>query len=198
MWVRALALALVLFTPAQAAAEWQIKPFLGVTFGGGTTFLDVEQAVGKPNIAFGVTAVVLGDVIGIEGDWSHLPGFLNGDRRLVLRSRVRTLTGNIVVAWPRRLAEYTLRPYFVAGTGAVQVRWDDNPLVSSLSVESTLPAIDVGGGVTGFISDRFGLSWDVRHFRGIGSEPKQPGSTNRAADERLSFWRANMSVAIRY
>jgi hypothetical protein len=47
-------------------------------------------------------------------------------------------------------------------------------------------------GVTGFLSDRFGVSWDVRRFRSVGGQ--DPGSDG----PRLSFWRANMALAIRY
>ena len=54
-----LAVALLLAGPVRAGAEWHIKPFVGLTFGGGTTFPDVEEAVGKPNGVFGATVVLL-------------------------------------------------------------------------------------------------------------------------------------------
>ena len=34
-----------------------------------------------------------------------------------------------------------------------------------------LPAIDVGGGVTGFVTNRVGVSWDVRYFRSVAGQP---------------------------
>ena len=46
-----LALAILVASPRAAVAEWQIKPFFGVTFGGSTTFVDPEQAVGDKNFA---------------------------------------------------------------------------------------------------------------------------------------------------
>ncbi len=55
-----------------------------------------------------------------------------------------------------------------------------------------LPAIDLGGGVTGFLSDRIGVSWDVRHFRSVGGKTRGL-SFGR---EQLSFWRANMALVI--
>ena len=183
---------LVAATP-QASAEWQIKPFVGVTFGGGTTFVDLEQAAGHPNPAMGVSGMLLGDVFGVEADFGHAPGFFQrGDQHLVLDSSATTLTGNIVVALPRRLAEYTLRPYFVGGAGVMAVHIDDalgNPFISR-----SLQAMDLGGGVTGFLTHRVGVSWDVRYFRSIDRTFESGLSFG---SEQLSFWRANMAVVIR-
>src|SRR5438105_765782 len=107
-----LAVVLLACSAAPAAAEWQIKPFVGVTGGGETTLVDLEKAAGSPRFAFGVSGVLLGDVFGIESDLSRTPGFFQrGDQQLVVQSSVTTLTGNIVVAFPRHLTEYTLRPY---------------------------------------------------------------------------------------
>ena len=187
------ALALLLVGAPRASAEWQIRPFVGVTFGGGTTFIDLEQAAGHPNPAIGVSGVLLGDVFGIEADFGHAPGFFErGDQKKVLDTSATTLTGNIVVALPRRLVEYTLRPYFVGGAGVMAVRIDDargNPFFSR-----SLQAMDLGGGVTGFLTNRIGVSWDVRYFRSIDRTFESGLSFG---SEQLSFWRANMAVAIR-
>jgi hypothetical protein len=185
--------------PAPAAAEWHIKPFAGLTFGGSTTFLDSELAAGEPNALVGVSGAFLGDIVGIEVDLGHGPGFFdsgNPDRdHLVLSSRVTTLTGNIVIALPRRLAEYTLRPYFVGGVGLMQVRIERSRTEELLNVASNLGAIDLGGGVTGFLTDRLGLGWELRHVRSVGGDEGQGLSIG---PEKLSFWRASMTLVIRY
>lgn len=187
------ALALLLVA-ARASAERQIKPFLGVTFGGGTTIVDLEHASGKPNGAVGVSAVLLGDLIGVDADFGYAPGFFqSGPMQLVLRSSVMTLTGNIVLALPRRLTEYTLRPYVVGGGGIIRARTENS--LSVLQVASTLPAMDLGGGVTGFVTDQIGLNWEVRHFRSVG---KGQDSGLSFGGEQLSFWRASMAFAVRY
>lgn len=193
MRIVVLALALLLLRPAPARAEWQLRPFLGVTFGGGTTLFDLERAAGHPNLVIGFNSVLLGELIGIDADVGYGPGFFqSGGQHLVTRSSVTTLTGNVVIALPRRLTEFTLRPYFVVGAGFVQARINDSSKV--LSVSSTLPAVDLGGGVTGFLSDRIGVSWDVRHFRSFGGKARGL-SFGR---EQLSFWRANMALVFRY
>ena len=81
MRVRYLALVLLLTHPAAAAAEWHIKPFLGLTFGGNTTFVDVEKAVGKPNPVFGLTGVWLGNILGVGADLRLCAGIFSARER---------------------------------------------------------------------------------------------------------------------
>src|ERR1700692_588496 len=110
------ALALMLLVPTRAAAEWQIKPFLGVVFGGQTTLVDPENAAGHPHAVLGITGMWLGDVIGGDAEVGFVQGFFqSGGQGLVAGSSAVTLTGNLVVALPRRLTQYTLRPYVVGG-----------------------------------------------------------------------------------
>jgi hypothetical protein len=185
-----------LLPPSAASAEWQVKPFLGVTFGGGTTLLDPEMAVGSPNVGFGVNASLVGDTLGVEADLGYAPGFFQtGDRQqpLVVSSSATTLTANVLIAVPRHLTQYTLRPYFVGGGGLMHAGFED---FFGLTVTSTLPAMDVGGGVTGFLTNRFGLNWDVRYFRSLGG--KDAGIGVSIGPEELSFWRAQMALAIRF
>ena len=192
-----LALVLLAAVPGRASAEWQLKPFLGVAFGGGTSFVDLEEASGHPNLAVGISGMLLGDMFGIEVDLGDSPGFFQyGDRLLplVVKSRATTLTGNVVVTLPRRITEYSLRPYFAGGAGFMHARIDD--FLAVLRVTSTLPAMDVGGGVTGFLTKRLGLNWDVRYFRTVGGTDEGRGFS--FGPEQLSFWRANMGLAIRY
>ena len=193
-----LALVWLAIAPGRASAEWQLKPFLGATFGGGTTFVDLEEASGHPNLAVGIGGVLLGDVIGVEVDLGRAPGFFQyGDRPLplVVKSSATTLTGNVVVALPRRIAEFTLRPYFAGGAGLMHVRIDD--FLGVFNVATTLPAMDVGGGVTGFLTNWLGVNWDVRYFRSMGG-PDERRAGISLGPEQLSFWRANMGLAIRY
>lgn len=186
---------LLLMSVRTYAADRQIRPFIGATFGGGTTFVDPEDAVGKANLAIGASAVFLGEVFGTEVDIADAPGFFeSGDKHLVILSRVTTISGNVIVAAPHRLTEYSLRPYFVGGAGLMRVR--TTTAFSVFDVSSVIPVLDVGAGVIGFLTNRIGVCWDVRRFQSVGSNTGNVGLS--FGDEHLSFWRATMSVAIRY
>jgi hypothetical protein len=191
---------LLLHTPP-ASAEWQIKPFAGVTYGGDSTFLFVGPNALAPNpnhphFAYGVSGLFIGEIFGIEADFSHTPGFFQSSSPSlgvdVVDSGVYTLMGNLVVAMPRHLTQYTLRPYLVGGAGLMHVAFDTTR--NALQVSESFQAMDLGAGVTGFVTHRVGVSWDVRYFRSI-ERTIQNGASLGA--ERLSFWRASMAVAIR-
>jgi hypothetical protein len=175
------------------AADRQIQPFIAVSLGARTTFALLDTAVQKPNVVFGARALVLGEIIGVEADVGHAPGFFQSANNLVLHSRVTTVSGNIVVAMPRRLTEYTLRPFFVGGGGVMVARAED--FLGILPVSDTLPAIDVGGGVSGFVTARVGVAWDLRYFRSVAGNDQ---SGESPFGQRLSFWRASMALALRY
>jgi hypothetical protein len=185
----------VLSTPSRAmAGERQIRPFVGVTFDGDTTLVDVEHAVGKSHGLIGVSGAWLGEIFGIEADVAHAPGFFQaGDRGLVLGSRVTTLMGNVVVAAPARKTQYGLRPYFVGGAGLMWIHI--NSTFGVFQIAETFAAIDVGGGVYGYLSNRVGIGWDVRRISTISKAEESGISFDR---KDMSFWRASMALVIRY
>src|SRR5712692_1805798 len=190
-----LAAGLLLMSARSYAADRQIRPFIGATFGGGTTFVDPEKAVGEANFAIGVGALFLGEVFGTEVDIADAPGFFESDdKHLVRGSRVTTISGNVVVAAPRRLTEYSLRPYFVGGGGLMRVKTTTQ--FNVFDVSSVIPQIDVGVGAVGFLTNRIGVCWEIRRFQSVGNTTGNLGLS--FGDERLSFWRAIMAVAIRY
>jgi hypothetical protein len=192
-----LTLALLAPSSARASTEWQIRPYAGVTFAGVTTLgnLGLAGGPGHPHVVAGISGALLGDVIGIEADFGHVPSFFGpGALHLVSQSGVTTFTGNVVIGIPRHMTTYTLRPYAVGGFGLVHASIDD--LNNLFPVRKTLPAVDLGGGATGFLSNRIGLNWELRYFRSVG------GSVDPLAisplPEQLSFWRASMALVVRY
>ncbi len=198
-----LAVALWALAPAAAAAEWQVRPFIGFTFGGETTFVDPEKAIGTKNAVIGVSGGWLGEIFGLEADWGRAPGFFQTDapppngaisEPVVLTSAVTTLTGHVVIALPARMAGYGLRPYFSGGAGLMHI--DTVGQLQILDVHRTLPTLSLGGGVTGFLSNRVGLNWEVRRLSTMRGEGETVG--NSLGREQLSFWRATMAVALRY
>src|SRR5216117_1960155 len=72
---------------ARAGTEWQVRPFIGLTFGGSTTLVDLEHAAGKANAAVGISGSLMGDVFGVEFDVAHAPGFFeSGGKHFVSNS----------------------------------------------------------------------------------------------------------------
>jgi len=190
-----LAAGLLLLSARGHAADRQIRPFVGATFGGGTTFVDPEDASGKLNPALGVGAVFLGELFGAEIDVFEAPGFFeSGDRALVRSSRVTAFTGNVIVAAPHRATEYTLRPYLVGGGGLMRVR--TTTAFNVFDVATVIPAVDVGVGAVAFVTNRVGVSWELRRFQSVGANPA--GSGLSFGEQHLSFWRAAMAAVIRY
>jgi hypothetical protein len=192
--MRWLAVICFVLLPLPAAAEWQIKPFFGIAFGGSTSFVDYENAAGRKHFVAGVGALLLGEVLGLEADVARAPGFFQNSGQFVSGSSATTLTGNIVVAMPKGVSQYTLRPYFVAGAGIIRAQIDGG--FGTLHVASTLPAMDIGGGATGFLNDRVGLNWELRRFRSFKGKGQLAGSS--FSKEQAAFWRATMAVAFRY
>jgi hypothetical protein len=189
VWV--LAAAILWLTANNASAEVQLKPFFGVKYGGTTTLALVGQVSGNAKVCIGANALWLGEVLGIEADVAHVPGFFD-EAGLIATSGVTTYTGNVVIAMPRRMTRYTLRPYFVAGTGLMRAHFE-TPL-QALVVDSHFAVIDIGGGATGFFTERVGVNWDIRHFGSVGGQNR--GLSIGA--EQLSFWRATAAVVIRF
>ena len=197
-WASAVALALVLLTSPVAAAEKQIRVFVGLTFAGNTTFVDFEQAAGGPNRLMGVQAAAIGEVVGIEADVGWSPGYFQSGKQdppLVNHSGVATVSGNVIIAMPRRLTEYSLRPYAVAGLGLMHIR-QDHPF-GVLQMRENLPALTLGGGAIGFLSRNVGVAWDVRRLSTVKSSQEVTGIT-AFGPGHLSFWRATMALVLRY
>jgi hypothetical protein len=183
-----------------------VRPFIGFTFGGATTFVDPEKAIETQNAVVGVSGGWLGEIFGLEVDFGRAPGFFQrgGTQAIsaiaalsepeVLTSAVTTLTGNVVIALPARLAGYGLRPYFSGGVGLMHI--DTVGQLRIVDLHRTLPTLSLGGGVTGFLTNRVGLNWDVRRLNTLRGEGETLGSS--LGREQLSFWRATMAVALRY
>lgn len=189
------ALLLLCASPAQAHADWLITPFIGTSFGAETTFLVFDAGAGR-KLMFGGSVALLGSgILGVEADVGHIPGFFQGDdpRGLVLSSRVTTVSGNVIVAAPLAVTRESLRPYVAVGLGLLQARTRN--AADLFPVDRNLLGLTLGGGALGFVTDRTGLRFDVRHIRAV-SGPENP--FERPGTSRLRFWRATAGVTIRY
>jgi hypothetical protein len=192
LWVT---LGLLVLLPGPVQAERYVRGLLGVAFGGRTTFVDLEDAARAPHAAVGVGALWVGELLGVEVEASRVLGFFQrGSRTLVTGSAVGTVSGSLVVAYPRHLAQYALRPYAVGGAAWLRVRLDD--VAGVFRLRRNRPAIVVGGGATGFVTNRVGLNWDVRYVRMVPAREEESGVS--FGPPRLRFWRGSMAVAVRY
>lgn len=186
---------LLLAPPADAHADWLITPFLGTSFGGETTFLIFEEGAGR-KMALGAAVALLGNgILGLEADVGHTPRFFEGNDPLglVLTSRVTTLSGNVIIAAPLALTRESLRPYLVSGLGLMQAR--TKHAAGVFPVEQDLLGLTIGAGAIGFVTERTGLRFDIRHIKAISGED---GPFARPGVSRLSFWRVTAGLVIRY
>jgi outer membrane protein with beta-barrel domain len=194
-------LALLLLSWVDSAyAEWQFRPAIGVNVAQSTT-LGISQAGGSiGRVSWGGNTSLIGNILGVEADFSRRSGFFPAAKQqgagIVRSSSVTTFTGNVVLTLPSRLVEYTLRPYFVGGIGLMAVRVDYQQ-VDAFDTSLNMKTTDLGGGVTGFLTKRVGLNWDLRRFSSFGGGPELSLARSTGSPQ-LSFWRAQMALAIRY
>ena len=194
--LRRLSVALLLLCApsTQAHADWLFSPFIGTSFGAETSFLVFDEGAGR-KLTFGGSVALIGSgILGIEADIGHTPGFFQGNDPigLVLSSRVTTLSGNVMVAAPLAVTRESLRPYVVAGLGLMQARTKN--AADLFPVDRNLLGLTIGGGALGFLTERTGVRFDLRHIRAVSgtTNPFVPGVA------RLRFWRATAGVTIRY
>jgi len=78
----------------------------------------------------------------------------------------------------------------------MRIRKED--VLDVFTVSNVVPAIDFGAGVVGFLTNRFGIGWDVRRYQSVGNPTIDVAlTTTPDGRERLSYWRAQMLVALR-
>ena len=198
-WRVSLIAALSCLVPSAARAQTDLLliPFVGAKLAGHTNIVDPgspQEPAGATKSTFGMSGALLGDgFVGLEADFEHTAHFFErGTRGLIAQSNVTTLTGNLIVAVPRRVTQDSLRPYLVSGVGLMHAYIQTQANV--FNTNSNLLGLDVGGGVIGFISPRAGVRFELRHFKNLSKDDAAItfGST------RLSFWRLTAGLVLRY
>ena len=159
--IRALvALAVALALPAPASAEWLLTPIVGTTVRTATGFVDLDNTAADRHPVFGVSVTGLSSgVFGVEAEATIVPSVFTG-HDLVDSSRVLTAGASLVLAVPRRLLR--VRPYAVIGADLVRTTSADAGL---LPVDSTLPALHLGGGVWVPVARRVAIRAEVTFMR---------------------------------
>lgn len=186
-----------------AAAEWHFTPFVGITFGGNSTFFGAENRetqrkfFGRNDLVTGGTVSWMGrGLLGIEGTFVYVPGILDPDpEREVLFTASDSIAamGNVVLTTPRAWNEHGLRPFVSGGFGLLHLTLET--LQDALPVRRNVLGYNVGGGAIGFISDRTGVRLEARRFSHVKSGEQSGVSFDR---ETMSYWTATVGVVFRY
>jgi hypothetical protein len=181
-------------SPRETRADFLFMPFIGGTFARETLFnIGVEQGEGSTHVIFGGSASWLSaGILGVEGEFAYAPGFFEVDNPLtdVLGSNLFTLSGNVIVAVPLSVSEYSLRPYAIGGVGLIH---SGISYVLQSPVDDNSLGFNVGGGAIGFLTRRTGVRFELRHFRTFAREPSDFGDVG----PRVGFWRFTVGVVIR-
>jgi len=198
-----LALMVFVAAPAKASADWLFTPFFGMNWGGTAEFTDFggdfeDEFEQKMN--FGASLSWMGaGAFGFEVDFGYSPNFFQnttGDDDFEFGdSNVTTLMANLKVGVP--FGGQTgggIRPYASGGLGLIKSRIDDPDDLFELN--STDWGFNVGGGVTGFFTDNFGLQGDVRYFRSL--QDNEPDDEFDLALGSFNFWRGTVGLVFRF
>lgn len=191
IFLAACSLVCVIAPARPACAEWLLTPFTGVTARASTGFFDPDDAARRTKIAAGIAVSKAWRRVALEVEIGIIPGFFSGGDAdaLITSSRLLTMTASAVAPLPRL---GPVRPYGVAGLGAVRVSMRDAADV--FPVAEWQPVLDIGGGAMVPISRRIGAGIDARYFwsrRGDGSE-----SSIGFGNTYVQFWRISARMTI--
>lgn len=187
----ALIVAMLVWMPSSASAQWTVSPFAGVNLGSQHGFVDLDNAAGRVQPTFGVAAGRdLGDAWSVEFEFATSPRFLKGDSGLVDSGRVDTFFANARRRFGAPASRF--QPYVAAGIGTARVSLAD--ALHAFTATSTLIAANVGGGTLVATGTKLRLFGDVRYIR------SQYGDAGAASvgEEYVSFWRASGGAQLRF
>ena len=193
-----LACLVLLAAPAPARADFFVVPFLGMKFGGSTSIIDLELAAGKKKLVLGAAALKIDQrLIGYEVEFGNVTGYFSNEDEALQRPLMKTgsyvsdLTGSVVLSLPPRFTGGGLRPYAVVGGGLIHAEAED--YFEIFQVRRTMPAITLGGGATGLITNNVGVRFDVRHLRSLSKDDPSIGGIGR----RIAYWRLTLGLLLR-
>jgi hypothetical protein len=195
--------AIVIAAPRHAAADWHLTPFVGLTFKGGTTLFELEDAAHLTHWNFGAAATMIGrSPFGAEAFFVYTPGFFSRDQPLVgvtpgfarvKSSRSYALMGNAVLAAPLSWNEYGLRPFVSGGLGLLHATMIDEGDIGTFKRD--MAAYNIGGGAVGFVTNRTGLRFDLRYIHSLKREADLLSTSGK---RELHYWTASVGVVLKY
>lgn len=187
----ALIVALLVWMPGSASAQWTVRPLAGVNLGSQHGFVDLDNAAGHLQPTFGVAAGRdLSDRWSVELEFATSPRFLKGDSGLVDTGRVDTFFANANRRFGTPASRF--QPYVAAGIGTARVTLKD--VLNAFSATSSLIAANIGGGTVVATGTKLRLIGDVRYVR------SQYGDVGAASvgEEYVTFWRVSGGALLRF
>jgi hypothetical protein len=191
-WAAVWICALITIMPAEANAEWLVRPFFGAALSPRHGFVDLEQTSGDSTLVWGAAAGWQPRAIGVELELSVLPGFFDGSDDLVVSGDVMAVVGNVRWQLPKPHVSSRLRAYVAGGAGIVRIRLEDK--LDAFSSKTSLAAANAGGGVLVRLRPRLDVNADVRYFR------TQFGEVDRAgfSEQFVSLTRLTGGLVLRF
>jgi hypothetical protein len=184
--------ALLALVPAEATADWIVRPFFGVALSPRDGFVDLEQTSGDSKMVWGAAAGWQPRTIGVECELSVLPGFFDGPGDLVIGGNVTTVMANVMWQLPRPHESSRLRAYVAGGAGIVHIRLED--ALDAFSSTTSLAAGSAGGGVFVRLRPRLDINADVRFFKTRFGNLDPSGFS----EQFVSFTRLTAGVMFRF
>ena len=194
------------FAPPKASADWLLTPWVGYNFGGAATFNDslgdFEDEFEKRG-SFGASLAWMGaGIVGFEVDFGWAPNFFQpteGDDNFEYGdSNLTTLMGNVILGVPiGGQSGLGIRPYVAGGIGLMRSR-ADSPQDFLGELDRNDLGFNVGGGVTGFFTDRIGIRGDIRYFRQLRDAEPDENDVLDVTVGSLHFWRGSVGVVFRF
>ena len=197
-----LACVLLLAAPATARADFFVVPFLGMKFGGSTSIVDLELASAKKKLVLGVAGMKIdARMIGYEVEFGNVTGYFSNEEVAMERPLMKTgsyvsdLTGSVVLSLPPGATRGGLRPYVVLGGGLIHAEAED--VFEIFQVRRTMPAIVLGGGATGLITNNVGVRFDLRYLRSLSRHDPSIGGSGQSVGQRIDYWRFTLGLLLR-
>ncbi|MGH9383071.1 MAG: outer membrane protein [Vicinamibacterales bacterium] len=156
----ALTLGLVGGVARPASAQVFLSPIVGYNFGGDSGCPSISNCQDK-NLNVGIAFGNYGTLFGTEMEFAYAKDFF-GDVA-AYESSVVTLMANLLLSPDVG----RIKPYALIGAGLIKSNVEFGALSAFSSRDLNTVAWDLGGGVVGAISDRFGVRVDIRFIKAL-------------------------------
>src|SRR5262249_54419602 len=178
----------VLSISSTARADGFFVPWVGVDAGG---------PAASSAITFGANVgTTAAGVIGVDFDFGYAPDFFGGP----FDSHVLTAMGNVTVGIPfGNPSAPRFRPYVTGGIGLIRAHlgpvYGLSGPANGVSLSNNDFGVNVGGGVTGFLANHFGVRADLRYIRSTEDDNLYGAGVIDLG--RLHYWRRSFGGGLR-